>query len=240
MTIPVSCVEQGRWHYKSRTFSSKDRMYKPTDRGRKAKRVYRSVKSGRGFHAGQSEVWEEVSCLHTRFGIHSKTSAMADIYDNQKGNLESYINGFSIAEGQTGFVALINGNIIGLEALSLPEAFKQTWPKLIKSYALDAIDMRMDSNEKLSPDPNTLPPCGGWQGGGNMGASIIPPLEKGGKGGFDFTADSITNYLSPITPPQKTSHSTNPPASAMTSDGTRPAQQDLCWITMCHLSHYLI
>lgn len=83
---------------------------------------------------------------------------MADIYDNQKGNLESYINGFSIAEGQTGFVALINGNIIGLEALSLPEAFKQTWPKLIRSYALDAIDMRMDNNGKLSTDPNTLLP----------------------------------------------------------------------------------
>lgn len=38
-----------------------------------------------------------------------------------RGNIGSYINGFSIADWQPGFVALINGKIIGLEALSLPK-----------------------------------------------------------------------------------------------------------------------
>lgn len=149
LIIPVSCVEQGRWHYKSRTFYSGDRMYKPTDRGKKARRVLASMKVGKGFSAGQSEVWEEVACLHKKFGNRSKTHAMADVYDDQKRNLDAYIKGCTIADGQTGFVALINGKIIGLEVLSRSYAMQRAFPKFIRSYALDAIDMRMtDSNSR--------------------------------------------------------------------------------------------
>lgn len=78
---------------------------------------------------------------------------MADVYDNQKGNLDAYIKGFTIMDGQTGFAVLINGKIIGIEALSRPEAFKHAWPKLIKSYALDAIDMRLDNESSSIPRP---------------------------------------------------------------------------------------
>lgn len=58
---------------------------------------------------------------------------MSDIYENLRGNLDAYINGFKITD-------------------------RQTWPKLIRSYALDVIDMRVDN---------------------------IPPLKKGGKVGMD-------------------------------------------------------
>ena len=102
---------------------------------------------------------------------------MSDIYENLRGNLDAYINGFKIMGRQTGFIALINGKITGLEALSRPTAFRQAWPKLIRIYALDAIDMRMTEEN----------------------ASIIPPLEKGGMGGFD-SPDSIANWLSSINP----------------------------------------
>ena len=50
---------------------------------------------------------------------------MSDIYENLRGNLDAYINGFKIMDKQTGFIALINGKITGLEALSRPEAFRR-------------------------------------------------------------------------------------------------------------------
>ncbi|MCC6543076.1 MAG: hypothetical protein IT392_01060 [Nitrospirae bacterium] len=176
MVIPVSCVEQGRWHYKSMVFSTDDRMYKPTDRGKKAKRVFESINAGTGYDAGQSDIWREVAFQHALHKTSSRTQSMADIYEHQRGNLDDYIQGFKITEGQTGFIALINGKITGLEALSRPRAFSIAWPKLIRSYALDAIDMRM-----------------------NEGSSMIPPLEKGGMGGFD-SPDSITSWLASINP----------------------------------------
>lgn len=126
------------------------------------------------------------------------TNAMSAIYDNQRGNLDAFIKGFTIMEGQTGFVALINGKITGIEALSRPEAFKQTWHKLIKSYALDAIDMRMSE-----------------------GNSSIPPLEKGGSGGFD-SPDSIATWLTSINPTDLSIHKS--PVSAMTSGGMKVTQ----------------
>ena len=53
---------------------------------------------------------------------------------------------------------ILRGN---LDTLSRPTAFIQAWPKLIRSYALDAIYMRMTGE-----------------------SSSILPLEKGGQGGI--------------------------------------------------------
>ena len=69
----------------------------------------------------------------------------------QKENLDAYINGFKIMDRQTGFIALINGKITGLEALSRPPAFRQAWPKLIRSYELDAIDMGIPGENSSLP-----------------------------------------------------------------------------------------
>lgn len=182
IVIPVSCVEQGRWHYKSRTFFSEDRMYKPTDRGKKAQRVFESIKAGAGFNAGQSEVWEELAQQHAKHRIRSMTHSMSDIYENLRGNLDDYISGFKITDRQTGFIALINGKITGIEALSRPTAFKQAWPKLIRSYALDAIDMRTTEEN----------------------ASIFPPLERG-EGGFD-SPGAIATWLASINPQHPSLH----------------------------------
>ncbi len=100
-------------------------MYKPTDRGKKAKRVFESIKAGTGLNAGQSDIWEEVAYQHAKFRIRSRTNSMADVYDNQRGNLDDFIKGFTIMEGQTGFIAPINGKMTGLEALSWPKAFSK-------------------------------------------------------------------------------------------------------------------
>lgn len=157
-------------------------MYKPTDRGKKAKRVFESIQAGTGYDAGQSDIWREVAFQHALHKTSSRTQSMADIYEHQRGNLDDYIKGFKITEGQTGFIALINGKITGLEALSRPRAFSQAWPKLIWSYALDAIDLRM--NKENSP---------------------LHPLEKGGMGGFD-SPESIATWLTSINPQDLSIH----------------------------------
>jgi hypothetical protein len=57
VTIPVSCVEQGRWGYRGRQFRPGDASLYASLRARKAAHVSQSVRAGRGHRADQGEVW---------------------------------------------------------------------------------------------------------------------------------------------------------------------------------------
>ena len=59
VTIPVSCVEQGRWGYRGRQFRPGDASLYASLRARKAAHVSQSVRAGRGHRADQGEV-----CAH--------------------------------------------------------------------------------------------------------------------------------------------------------------------------------
>jgi hypothetical protein len=62
VTIPVSCVEQGRWSYRGRQFRPGDSSLFASLRAKKAAWVSRSVRAGRGHMADQGEVWAELAC----------------------------------------------------------------------------------------------------------------------------------------------------------------------------------
>ena len=61
VTIPVSCVEQGRWGYRGRQFRPGDASLYATLRARKAAHVSQSVRAGRGHRADQGEVWAHLA-----------------------------------------------------------------------------------------------------------------------------------------------------------------------------------
>jgi len=61
VTIPVSCVEQGRWGYRGRQFRPGDASLYASLRARKAAHVSQSVRAGRGHRADQGEVWAHLA-----------------------------------------------------------------------------------------------------------------------------------------------------------------------------------
>src|SRR5262245_40273694 len=79
--IPVSCVEQGRWHYRSRGFVSGHTALYASVRRLKASKVSESLRSGSGHQADQHEVWEELAAKASTFGVKSSTGAMHDVYE---------------------------------------------------------------------------------------------------------------------------------------------------------------
>jgi len=60
-TIPVSCVEQGRWRYRSRQFVSGESHSSSKLRHYLKRSVSESLKAGRGHTSDQMAVWGEVS-----------------------------------------------------------------------------------------------------------------------------------------------------------------------------------
>jgi hypothetical protein len=137
--IPVSCVEQGRWHTESARFAAADHTAYPELRRRKAERLS-AEPLARG--AAQGIVWEAVAAKAGSHGVHSPTGAQADIYRSREEELSKLRRSFPLLSGQSGALLALGSNQICLDYLSRPTAFARLYPKLLEGYLLDGIEHR--------------------------------------------------------------------------------------------------
>jgi hypothetical protein len=142
--IPVSCTEQGRWHYTSATFFDSDVIMSHRSRARKTDTVTGSLRSKRGYSTDQLRVWADIEALHRETGTTSQTGAMRDAYTAKTQDLEVYLSAFECVAHQEGSLVFINGEPIGLDVISRDRAYQALHPKLIKSYAIDALLQSQD------------------------------------------------------------------------------------------------
>jgi len=138
-TIPVSCVEQGRWSYRRNTFHSEERVMSHKLRAMKAEHVNISKKFHNSYCSDQGAIWDEISLKAARHKAVSPTGAMADIYEKERPSIQEYAKQFS-RKKSGGRCVLINGKIVGLDSFGKQATFSKVFKKLIESYALDAID----------------------------------------------------------------------------------------------------
>jgi hypothetical protein len=136
--IPVSCTEQGRWSYASREFHESGTVMARNIRAGKAASVSASYNSGHQARSDQGRIWDEIHNLSRAAGAPSQTGAMRDVFEQRKDDLEDYLKAFRLVPGQKGLVVIVDGRAVGFDALSLERAFGILFPKLIKSYAMEA------------------------------------------------------------------------------------------------------
>ncbi|MEN8245920.1 MAG: DUF6569 family protein [Thermodesulfobacteriota bacterium] len=146
--IPVSCVEQGRWRYDSDRFGSGKKMMHASLRRNHQVSVRESLKQGRGYQSNQGEIWEDISAKLDRMKVSAPTRAMADAYDSYADKLSDYIDKFQIIDCQIGAVFAIDGQVLGLESFGCSDTFGRFFEKIVKSYALDALDSRKSTKSK--------------------------------------------------------------------------------------------
>ena len=149
ITIPVTCVESGRWAYDSPRFRTSNRAH--YSRGRRKKMA--SVSECMNFYdrpeANQSEVWDQISLKAKRMKSHSRTSAMGDIFEDHRGRLSDYVKAFTAIENQAGMLVMVGNDIVGLDLFDNKETLKKLMPKLVRSFALDAIEL--NTRKKYQP-----------------------------------------------------------------------------------------
>jgi ARG and Rhodanese-Phosphatase-superfamily-associated Protein domain len=134
--IPVSCVEEGRWHTRSAAFAAAPHAAYPDLRRRKAERL-----SAAPFEHGvaQAAVWDEVRAKASRLDVSSPTRAQADIYRSRGDALAALRRAFPLQPGQCGAL-LVLGDGICLDYVSRPDAFARLYAKLLEGYLLDALE----------------------------------------------------------------------------------------------------
>jgi len=140
VVIPVSCVEQGRWVYKTERFYSEERLAPPALRAMKAEQMRHTIQESGEYRSDQGAIWQQISEKATRRGAKSNSMAMAEIYNQDKPALKSYFEHFQLMESQVGAVFLINCKVVGMDCLGKADTFAKVFKKLVESYALDAVD----------------------------------------------------------------------------------------------------
>lgn len=140
LVIPVSCVEMGRWARTSYEFASSDRTLYARARAAKMDQVSASMRSSGMRHADQGAIWDDIAVKMQGMRTESGTQAMSDIYEGSQARLMDYERGFHAVARQVGGVFAIGGRIVGLECFDAQHVFAAYLPKLVKSYALDAIE----------------------------------------------------------------------------------------------------
>ena len=138
--IPVSCVEAGRWNQSGREFEVTERVQFSRGRARRLASVQREMRSTGGRHSDQGEVWNAIEAKADRMRAHSPTAAMSEIYERHGPALGEYVEKLSVVPGQTGALFATGGNEFGLDLFSRDDAFAHFFPKLVRSYAIDAMD----------------------------------------------------------------------------------------------------
>ena len=150
--IPVSCTEQGRWAFASREFSESGNIMNRNVRSKKVSSVSRSLEESREYKADQGAVWEGIHYCMSEANVRSQTGAMRDVFESKTGNLKGYLDAFQYIPHQKGSFVMVNGTVAGFDILSLSSAYEMIHPKLVKSYAMDALLQKKGKGDGASID----------------------------------------------------------------------------------------
>jgi O-acetyl-ADP-ribose deacetylase (regulator of RNase III) len=138
--VPVSCVEQGRWHQTRVDFGTGE-IVPPSLRYSKQSTVSDSYRRGMKARANQSEVWRSVSETLDRTAAYSPTSDLYEAYQSMDSRIEeTRMRLGTVPTGAVGVVAVIDGQARAADLFDKPETLAEFWPRLVRSYALEAVN----------------------------------------------------------------------------------------------------
>lgn len=139
--IPVSCVEAGRWHSVSRSFSVSPHAMFAEGRAHRMARVADSLALCGAPRSDQGELWRDIDSKMRRMGTRSPSREMRAMYEDHARPLDDYAAAFRAEDSQIGALFAIGGSLVGLDLFDHPETLAGILPKLVRSYALDAVEI---------------------------------------------------------------------------------------------------
>ena len=140
ITIPVSCVEAGRWSWKSNRFSSTEEMYFAKGRANMRDSVFYHSRNYGSKYSNQNKVWEDVDEKLNKMHAFSNTSSVNQAYFSKKERINKIVKLFQIEKSDIGIIYGIGNKIIGGDFFYNNHVFNVYFPKIIRSICLDAFE----------------------------------------------------------------------------------------------------
>ncbi len=145
LTVPVFCVEHGRWDNSGKEFTT-------------AKALAHGRLRGSANFDTQSDVWKEVAEKNAKRKTTNKTDTYRTVASQQtKGTVAKWEKQVDAALGKlpadqreklVGFAVALNGQVATVDVFEDPSLFKKLQGKLVRSYITEAIDVKADKAAK--------------------------------------------------------------------------------------------
>jgi hypothetical protein len=149
-SIPVSCVEQGRWGYRGKAFGSHGTSSHSTLRRKMTRSVTESYLACATPRSDQGEVWHEVHRKLDAMGSTSMSCELEQTYMDTRPRLDSVLHALPAPEGCNGALFVLHGKVAGLDLFDQSATLAKLWPKLLQSYAIDALEQSPSTAVELS------------------------------------------------------------------------------------------
>ena len=136
LTLPVYCVEQGRWAGEAKGFAPREMLAAPKLRSQVLER------------SDQQRVWAEVHRYSQGLAAPSATQSYTAVHDKpevqalQK-DVETALGG-KIAPGAQGAAVFVSDGFIGLDLFQDGSLFAREWPKLLRAGTIETYGRRID------------------------------------------------------------------------------------------------
>jgi hypothetical protein len=151
--IPVSCVEAGRWAWRSRRFSSGKKKLHARARFEKMRGVPAAMRESGTRSRGdiQGAVWRSVDEKMASFDHRSPTSSLHEVFDSVEDRLQEHRGKVEPQPGQVGAAFTEGGEIAGVELFDAADTLGKMLPKLVDSYLFDALELESGGAKARAP-----------------------------------------------------------------------------------------
>jgi hypothetical protein len=150
-TVPVFCVEHGRWSGRKANFETAQTL------------AHTELRKQASF-ADQSAVWKEVKAKNAKRKVANSTDTYRAVA--RSGSVKRSIGGYQKAfasalrtvpgkDKQVGYVVALGGQVVAIETFGSPRLFRKFEDKLLRSYFVEAVDAerRADGKPAEAPKP---------------------------------------------------------------------------------------
>jgi len=139
LPIPVGCMEQGRWAWRTRSFGSGATRVSPTLRSATSDEI-RAAKKARAARVtlDQSRLWNEVACSLGEESVASRSSDYHAFIDAKLPDTRQRMEALRTRPGQVGVLLEAEGVFLGLELAGHPDVWAALAPRTLPGYLMDA------------------------------------------------------------------------------------------------------
>ena len=138
--IPVSCVEQGRWRYTSRGFSSSGRTISSRARSEKLRRVHHSVVTASSYDADQGAVWNDVEDILQRTHVSSSSMAYSDAAEARSVSVEDRLERLTPGASQQGLAVVHGDKVLLVDIFGTTELYQRAWRKVARGILFEEFE----------------------------------------------------------------------------------------------------
>ncbi len=136
VTVPVSCVEQGRWRRDVDHSSPSQTVCPPTLRFTLKSSVGQSLHEGRGHRSDQLAVWGDVRRQHDTLGVQSVTTSMSDSFTAFGAEIADACRFLPYVEGSSGLAVAIGPDLVSVDLFDRAETCRKVWGRLMSGVRL--------------------------------------------------------------------------------------------------------